>query len=99
MKWPDALGPYYEDEPALLEPEWVSERANDEWEPVDDDRIAAAKLHVQLVSRIATQPLGYLQGDEKTALTSVHSLFEKTREICTAHPKAQHFEALTWHVL
>ncbi len=99
MQWPTALGPFYQDEPRMLDGEWVAERAAEEWNPDEDDRTAAAKLHVQLISRVATRPLGYLEGDEKTALKSVHSLFEKTREICTAHPKAQHFEALAWHVL
>jgi hypothetical protein len=69
------------------------------WAPTDDDKVAATKLHIQLVSRITTQRLGYLEGEEKTALTSVYALFDKARDIAAAHPNCRHFEALTWHVL
>jgi hypothetical protein len=99
MTWRDALEPYLGHDPALFEKMFASRRADRPWQPVDDDRTAAAKMHIQLVSRIATQPLGYLAGDERTALTSVYNLFEKARDISTAHPKAHLFEAVIWHVM
>ena len=50
------------------------------WEPKDSDRAAAWELYVELLTRIATQPLVDQDGDEKAALDSVHALFPVTRE-------------------
>jgi hypothetical protein len=97
MTWRDALS--QAGCAPLFDRAFLESRGDASWRPAEDDKAAAAKMHIQLVSRIATQPLGYLAGDEKTALTSVYNLFEKAREISTAHPKAHHFEAVTWHVL
>ena len=47
----------------------------------DADRDAAWELYVEMLTRIVTQPLPSEVGDEKTALASVYSLFETTREI------------------
>ena len=69
------------------------------WNPTEDDRAAAGKLHVQIISRITTQPLGYLDGVEKTALDSIYSVFGQTRDFSTAYVKANHFNTLVWHVL
>jgi hypothetical protein len=52
-----------------------------EWQPQEKDREAAWELYVELLTRIATQPLLSEHGDEKTALDSVYKLFEITREI------------------
>lgn len=52
-----------------------------EWEPQEKDREAAWELYVELITSIATQPLALEEGDEQTALQSVHSLFGLTREI------------------
>ena len=52
-----------------------------EWQPQEKDREAAWELYVELLTRIATQPLSPEHGDEKTALDSVFKLFEITREI------------------
>jgi hypothetical protein len=52
-----------------------------DWKPEAKDRAAAWELYVELLTRIATQPLAEGQGDEKTALDSVFSLFGITREI------------------
>jgi len=52
-----------------------------EWEPQEKDREAAWELYVELLTRVATQPLPSRHGDEKVALVSVYSLFEITREI------------------
>jgi len=99
MTWRDALSPYQTADATLFDDAFLRRWASARWQPTDDDKAAAAKLHIQLVSRITTQRLGYLDGDEKTALTSVYALFEKAREIASAHPKCTHFDAVTWHVL
>ena len=46
-----------------------------------DDQTAAWEMYVELLTRIATQPLGDEDGDEETALTSIYSLFGITRSI------------------
>jgi hypothetical protein len=52
-----------------------------EWNPSDPDRDAAWDLYIELLTRIATQPLSHDEGVEKTALESVYKLFEITRQI------------------
>ena len=52
-----------------------------EWKPVDEDRSAAWELYVELLTRIATQPLAAEHGDEKAALDSIYSLFPTTRQV------------------
>ena len=47
----------------------------------DADREAAWKLYVELLTRITTQALPTDSGDEESALTSIHSLFETTRQV------------------
>ena len=51
---------------------------------ISNDRKAAWDLYVEMETRITTQPLDPKHGDEKTALDSVHSLFQTTREILLA---------------
>ena len=45
------------------------------------DKKAAWDLYVELLTRVATQPLPQHHGDEKTALDSVFSVFGLTRSI------------------
>ncbi len=45
------------------------------------DRSAAWEMYIELLTRITTQPLSDNDGDEKSALNSVYSLFATTREI------------------
>lgn len=52
-----------------------------EWKPQDEDKSAAWDLYIELLTRIATQPLDEKHGDEKTALDSIHSLFAITRQV------------------
>jgi hypothetical protein len=52
-----------------------------EWEPKDADKDAAWELYVELLTRISTQALPQKDGDEETALKSIHKLFELTRDI------------------
>ena len=60
-----------------------------EFEPNDHDKDAAWAMYVELLTRITTQALPAGQGDEATALASVHRLFAITREILHA-PGARH---------
>ncbi len=47
----------------------------------DHDKNAAWDLYVEMLTRIATQPLPTIHGSEDQALASVYSLFPTTREI------------------
>ena len=55
--------------------------ASMDFAPNDVDREAAWELYVELLTRITTQSLPLSDGDEKTALDSVYSIFPTTREI------------------
>jgi hypothetical protein len=99
MTWNEYLKDYLPPSGALLDAAFAQRWGEQEWNPNAEDKKAAAKLHVQMISRITTQRLGYLEGVEKTALKSVYNLFEHTRTICTAHSEARHFSILAWHVL
>lgn len=50
------------------------------WEPKDKDKDAAWELYIELLTRITTQPLLTIEGDEALALKSIHKLFDLTRE-------------------
>ncbi len=56
-----------------------------EWKPQTADNDAAWEMHIELLTRITTQPLATHHGDEKTALDSIYSLFPTTREIIRRH--------------
>lgn len=47
----------------------------------EDDKEAAWEMYVELITRIITQRLNNIHGDEQTALDSVYSLFATTRSI------------------
>ena len=53
----------------------------------NDDQIAAWEMYVELLTRIATQPLEEETGDEETALNSIYSLFDITRNILKSKGK------------
>ena len=53
--------------------------------PQDPDRAAAWDLYVELLTRVTTQHLPPDDGDEKTALESIHALFPLTRETLRKH--------------
>lgn len=66
----------------------------------DADRSAAWELYVELLTRIATQPLPATHGDEQTALDSMYSLFSTTRDILHRHgPKTVQFSKVAIPVL
>src|SRR5207237_5610790 len=59
---------------------------------IDEVDIAPARaLQVQLRTRITTQPLHDRSGDEATAARSVSGLFELTRQLVSANPRANAF--------
>lgn len=58
-----------------------------EWSPKDEDNAAAWDLYVELLTRIATQPIDPSHGDGKTALDSIYSLSPITREILKVHTR------------
>lgn len=69
------------------------------WAPNDQDRSAAILLHIELVSRVATQQLDYSHGVEEGALNSIFELFAKSRTFCAENPGCSTFEIVAWHVL
>lgn len=52
-----------------------------DWNPSERDKNAAWELYTELLTRIATQDITASSGDEKSALTSIYSLFPTTRTI------------------
>jgi len=58
-----------------------------EWEPQVSDSEAAWEMYVELLTRIATQPLPSDTGIESSALESVYSLFGITRGILRKYGK------------
>src|ERR1700722_17636703 len=99
MNWLEFLTPYQTAGAELFSDSFLRRWGSKSWRPSDDDRKAAALLHTQIVSRITTQTLGYLEGVEQTALESIYSLFEQTRTIGSLLPGGTHFDALAWEVL
>jgi hypothetical protein len=72
--WNPEKNPDTESNPIDNNPDTESNRT-------DNNRKAAWDLYVEMETRITTQPLHPKHGDEKTALDSVYSLFQTTREI------------------
>jgi Patatin-like phospholipase len=79
--------------------DFIKAYGDQSWAPADADRSAAHSMHVELMSRIATQPLGYSDGVEDRALTSVFELFGRARAITEANPGCVTFEIVIWHVM
>ena len=52
-----------------------------EWSPQEADKNAAWELYIEMLTRITTQYLEPEEGDEATALESIHKLFKLTRNI------------------
>jgi hypothetical protein len=47
----------------------------------DETKTASWQLYIELITRVATQPLLENRGDEESALESIYQLFNITREI------------------
>lgn len=52
-----------------------------EWRPGEEDKLAAWKLYVELLTRTAPRPPGNDYSDEKAELESINSILETTRQI------------------
>jgi hypothetical protein len=85
--------------PSILENDFLVYWNFRDRNPTTDDAKAAAELHVQLVSRVATQHLPYRAGVETDALKSIYELFGHTRNIASKYPLAGEFDELVWYVL
>ena len=71
-----------------------------DWKPQPEEQQAAWELYIELITRIATQPLPDGEGDEKTALESVCRLFDVTRELLKAKGrKAETFSKIAIIIL
>src|SRR5690242_3103807 len=99
MNWADFLAAYQAGGAPLFSEAFAARWGGEPWEPKDSDRRAAAKLHTEMVSRISTQRLGYLDGVEQSALKSIYDLFQRTRDIADEFPDTRHFGAVAWEVL
>jgi hypothetical protein len=97
--WGEHLERYQIGKVSLFSVDFIKRWGDQAWSPHADDQKAAGALHTQITSRITTQPLGYLDGDEATALDSVYKLFGHTRDITDRFPACTLFEAVAWHVL
>ena len=53
-----------------------------DWKPEAAEQQCAWELHVELRTRITTQRMHYLDGDEATTLDSLVSMFRTVREVC-----------------
>ncbi len=63
------------------QPDWTIEK----WKPSDEDKAFAFGMYVELRTRISTQPLHFLSGDEATALDSLYRLFQIVRDLEKKH--------------
>ncbi len=71
-----------------------------EWKPNEQDKTAAWELYVELITRVTTNKPGTFNGDEIAALSSIHSLFDISREIIKKHGRhAQQFTKLAIIIL
>ncbi len=59
-----------------------------EWSPTQEDQEAAWDLYIELLTRIATQPLTEGEGYEETALESLYSIFTITRTTLKHHGRS-----------
>ncbi|MCA9062570.1 MAG: patatin-like phospholipase family protein [Planctomycetaceae bacterium] len=101
-EWSDALNDAFQI--SLID--FVSSSANptgwtiDQWEPSEEDVAFAWGIYVELRTRITTQPLHFLSGDETTALDSLHKLFQIIRDQAkAAGPAACVTTSLTNYIL
>jgi hypothetical protein len=97
--WREVLQACGDECDGMLARGFLTQHGAQPWRPNDADRAAAASLHIELTSRIATRQLGYSEGVEGATLASLHALFERARAICERNLAATAFETIVWHVL
>jgi hypothetical protein len=97
--WRDKLSSLRVLDQPLFDVAFLAAWGRESWDPNEADRKAATDMHVQLISRITTQRLSYSEGTEVAALTSVHQLFDKTREITNEQLGCRHVDTIAWHII
>lgn len=97
--WEVHLEQWCHGEAAVFDKQFIERLGDRVWSISNGDRLAAHSLHVELISRIATQPLGYSTGVERIALTSIFRLFQIARDLTKQHPDCATFETIVWHIL
>ncbi|MET4258746.1 hypothetical protein ABIC09_003696 [Bradyrhizobium sp. S3.12.5] len=97
--WRDRLAGLGSNSSLILDQTFFARFGDWAWNPSGGDKFAAHALHVELISRVATQPLGYSSGVEQRALTSIFELFGIARALTQKEPDCQTFEVIVWHVL
>jgi hypothetical protein len=71
-----------------------------EWEPNNREKLACWEMYVELNTRVATQNLDACSGIDVSALSSLHSIFETTREILKKYgPETFEFSKLAFVIL
>ena len=61
--------------------------------PGQKDRALAWEVLIELRTRISTQPLHFLDGDEATALDSLYQLFQIVRDVLKKHGSDSQYTA------
>ena len=74
-----AAGWPFQESANYLQQSLGSDWVNALFAPKEADQKAASEIYIQLLSRITTRRLHYLDGDEQTALTSIFRLFQFAR--------------------
>ncbi|SRR5713226_652461 len=96
--WQAHLAPFRSSDPELLDEAFFDRWGSRPWKPEEADRRAAYLLHIQLTSRVATQPISDLDGMEEAVLNSILELFSAARNAAENNFNASHFDAAVWHV-
>ena len=97
--WSEELAPWSRAPSGTFDEEFLNRFGLRLWQISEGDKSAAHSLHVELISRIATQTLGYTAGVETSALTSIFQLFGISRALTKDAAEADTFETIVWHVL
>ncbi|PZM08062.1 hypothetical protein [Rhizobium tubonense] len=96
--WRGHLSKWAEEPNGLFGEDFFARYGDRLWDPTVADQKAAHSFHVELISRIATQPLGYSEGIEDSALTSIFDLFAIARSLSKARADCKTFEVIVWHI-
>lgn len=96
--WRERLAQLCRD-PGLAAELYPAERADDRWQPVEQDFELAWMMYTELRTRIATQALPLRDGIENTALESLVDLFALARGAIANRREALHATSLVVHCL
>lgn len=97
--WAHHLALWHDGPAEIFDESFLSQFGDRIWNCTEADGLAAHSLHIELISRIATQSLGYSTGVEKRALTSIFELFGMARTLSKQNKDCSVFETIVWHVL